>query len=103
MEPAGEMTSAKLLKTWWPGTELNRRRQPFQGCALPPELPGHPLVGCRVFVPYSSSSNGQESVRRLSDKMRKTTRIITTAQDSLNEKNSAASDRRRLIQRRTGE
>ena len=24
----------KLLKTWWPGTDLNRRRQPFQGCAL---------------------------------------------------------------------
>ena len=23
----------KLLKMWWPGTELNRRRQPFQGCA----------------------------------------------------------------------
>src|SRR2546427_12270032 len=20
------------LKTWWPGTELNRRRQPFQVC-----------------------------------------------------------------------
>ena len=40
---------AKCLKRWWPGTELNRRRQPFQGCALPPELPGHagsPL-GCR--------------------------------------------------------
>lgn len=33
--------SYNLLKTWWPGTELNRRRQPFQGCALPPELPGH--------------------------------------------------------------
>src|SRR5260370_1043228 len=31
------------LKRWWPGTELNRRRQPFQGCALPPELPGHVL------------------------------------------------------------
>src|SRR6267378_3928849 len=31
-------------KIWWPGTELNRRRQPFQGCALPPELPGH--FGC---------------------------------------------------------
>src|SRR5580700_3029859 len=30
-------------KVWWPGTELNRRRQPFQGCALPPELPGHVL------------------------------------------------------------
>jgi hypothetical protein len=22
-------------KTWWPGTELNRRRQPFQGCIHP--------------------------------------------------------------------
>jgi len=22
----------KPLKTWWPGTESNRRRQPFQGC-----------------------------------------------------------------------
>ena len=33
--------SSNRLKTWWPGTELNRRRQPFQGCALPPELPGH--------------------------------------------------------------
>src|SRR5262249_47989359 len=29
-----------LLIWWWPGTELNRRRQPFQGCALPTELPG---------------------------------------------------------------
>ena len=28
------------LRTWWPGTESNRRRQPFQGCALPTELPG---------------------------------------------------------------
>src|SRR6266567_4958944 len=31
----------KVFEMWWPGTELNRRRQPFQGCALPPELPGH--------------------------------------------------------------
>ena len=23
------------MKTWWPGTESNRRRQPFQGCAQP--------------------------------------------------------------------
>ena len=30
-----------MVMMWWPGTELNRRRQPFQGCALPPELPGH--------------------------------------------------------------
>jgi hypothetical protein len=29
----------KLLIEWCRGTELNRRRQPFQGCALPPELP----------------------------------------------------------------
>jgi len=28
-----------LLKTWWPGTESNRRRQPFQGC-LPTMLSG---------------------------------------------------------------
>ncbi len=39
------------FEMWWPGTELNRRRQPFQGCALPPELPGHVsepawLTGC---------------------------------------------------------
>src|SRR3984957_6964042 len=33
--------SPNSLKTWWPGRELNPRRQPFQGCALPPELPGH--------------------------------------------------------------
>ena len=39
----GREDGAKSLKTWWPGTELNRRRQPFQGCALPPELPGHIL------------------------------------------------------------
>src|SRR5579864_1756535 len=32
---------ANCFRLWWPGTELNRRRQPFQGCALPPELPGH--------------------------------------------------------------
>ena len=24
------MEAANRLKTWWPGTELNRRRQPFQ-------------------------------------------------------------------------
>jgi hypothetical protein len=29
----------KLLKRWWPGTESNRRRQPFQGC-LPTLLSG---------------------------------------------------------------
>ena len=29
---------------WWPGTESNRRRQPFQGCALPAELPGRESI-----------------------------------------------------------
>ena len=43
-ETAGNMGKWNVIKTfkmWWPGTELNRRRQPFQGCALPAELPGH--------------------------------------------------------------
>ena len=43
----GEMTD---WDEWWPGTELNRRRQPFQGCALPPELPGH-FVRMSAWVP----------------------------------------------------
>ena len=30
----------KLLKGWWPGTELNRRHADFQSAALPAELPG---------------------------------------------------------------
>ena len=29
-----------VRKTWWPGTESNRRHKPFQGSALPTELPG---------------------------------------------------------------
>jgi hypothetical protein len=37
--PARQFYNLKNL--WWPGTESNRRRQPFQGCALPTELPGH--------------------------------------------------------------
>jgi hypothetical protein len=27
---AGLTIPSNSLKTWWPGTELNRRRQPFQ-------------------------------------------------------------------------
>ena len=26
--------AGKYLKQWWPGTESNRRRQPFQGCRI---------------------------------------------------------------------
>ena len=32
------MIICMLLKIWWPGTEFNRRRQPFQGCILPAHL-----------------------------------------------------------------
>ena len=35
----------KSFRMWWPGTESNRRRQPFQGCALPTELPGLDRLG----------------------------------------------------------
>ena len=52
----GLRISLNSLKTWWPGTELNRRRQPFQGCALPPELPGHFVEHSRKQVPASSGS-----------------------------------------------
>ena len=31
-------------KIWWPGTELNRRRQPFQGCSHPS------LSGCNPYL-----------------------------------------------------
>ena len=31
---------ARRAKLWWPGTESNRRHKPFQGSALPTELPG---------------------------------------------------------------
>jgi hypothetical protein len=42
MDPkTGRTMKLSDCKEWWPGTELNRRRQPFQGCALPAELPGH--------------------------------------------------------------
>ena len=30
----------ELTFEWWPGTESNRRHKPFQGSALPTELPG---------------------------------------------------------------
>src|SRR5271168_773786 len=39
LEQAPKCLIIKAL-VWWPGTESNRRRQPFQGCALPTELPG---------------------------------------------------------------
>ncbi len=32
--------SAKRILKWWPGTELNRRRQPFQRCSHPKAICG---------------------------------------------------------------
>jgi hypothetical protein len=43
---------------WWPGTELNRRRQPFQGCALPPELPGHYLRATLSAMSIRTTTDG---------------------------------------------
>ena len=39
-----------LEKTWWPGTELNRRRQPFQG------LPQYRLSGSKLLTQNSIGS-----------------------------------------------
>src|SRR5271170_591221 len=39
------LAADKCFSLWWPGTESNRRRQPFQGCALPTELPGRNSAG----------------------------------------------------------
>jgi hypothetical protein len=53
----------KLLRMielgWWPGTESNRRRQPFQGCALPAELPGRGSFSLSALLcpPQSASSS----------------------------------------------
>src|SRR6202158_2341545 len=47
------------FEMWWPGTELNRRRQPFQGCALPPELPGHCLRTSGLHSSVHKTTNGR--------------------------------------------
>src|SRR5665213_1792194 len=40
LKPSGSV-AAQCLILWWPERDLNPRRQPFQGCALPTELSGH--------------------------------------------------------------
>ena len=56
----------KCFKMWWPGTELNRRRQPFQGCALPPELPGHAfaLWSAALLVMWDAPMLGRRRPKR---------------------------------------
>ena len=46
------------VRKWCRGTELNCRHQPFQGCALPTELPRHDSgQGARGTVTESSEKN----------------------------------------------
>jgi hypothetical protein len=80
------------FEMWWPGTELNRRRQPFQGCALPPELPGHfvdssgkqalAASGSRSAVGCAGASAGADHQNAL--RAWRTTPIIATGWKSLN-------------------
>jgi hypothetical protein len=71
---------------WWPGTELNRRRQPFQGCALPPELPGHaaPLHGLDACELWATPDLPELPAVKNAGVLGTAT-IITTKLDSLNE------------------
>jgi hypothetical protein len=55
------LTAAKFFEMWWPGTESNRRRQPFQGCALPAELPGQ---GKLQFISRGSRFANHRTDRR---------------------------------------
>src|SRR5580698_1473072 len=81
-------SDAKTFEMWWPGTELNRRRQPFQGCALPPELPGHvskPAVrGLRGRFRFTLIVAGFTTERNRLPDACGTSLIITTARISLN-------------------
>jgi hypothetical protein len=84
-------SEVNCFEMWWPGTELNRRRQPFQGCALPPELPGHVLdsqLGCRRRARRLGHANTlAESPARTSGQTLGacgTAKIIATIRDSLN-------------------
>jgi hypothetical protein len=43
------MGKRKALKVWWPGTELNRRRQPFQGWTLPFFFHSKPLCNQQAW------------------------------------------------------
>jgi hypothetical protein len=74
----------KCLKTWWPGTELNRRRQPFQGCALPPELPGHVSRALAELLGLSASARSAGGMTEAQRNAHGTLSIIAIASISLN-------------------
>src|SRR5579864_5831827 len=89
----GLRISSKSLKTWWPGTELNRRRQPFQGCALPPELPGHFLKSTVEPVRIEGCACSQAELPVIAGSQTLgacgTAPIMTTKLDSLNPRSEA--------------
>ena len=58
---SGVQRVGKLLKTRWPGTESNRRRQPFQGCALPRSA--YPWLSATRLVPPRKSQIGEKRHR----------------------------------------
>src|SRR5207247_3854407 len=81
------------LKIWWPGTELNRRLQPFQGCALPPELPGHccdPKLYCAEICELSETRwDDRGAATAVSQTMERNAPIIAIKLYSLNAETSA--------------
>ena len=94
-------SEVKAFETWWPGTELNRRRQPFQGCALPPELPGH--AGKTAWLPEScapgtapTSSAGPQLRAVKTPQTCATAGIITTQYQSLNGSRARAASPHRI-------
>src|SRR5213595_1343609 len=67
--------ACKSLETWCRGTELNCRHQPFQGCALPTELPRHghgktrdALLQDRLKKSRSISSQGELSKQAVAER-----------------------------------
>src|SRR5579864_1472478 len=60
----GLRISPNSLKTWWPRTELNRRRQPFQGCSRP-ELSIHYARLRLTSLPLSTQVAGPKISERV--------------------------------------
>ena len=98
------LKTANLFRMWWPGTELNRRRQPFQGCALPPELPGHARTRycCQHFAVAEGTLRlgGNAGNRRQANTGRsETAPIIAIGRESLNERGRDLGNSPRIVLR----
>src|SRR6266850_845612 len=65
--PVGHQTKMRS-EEWCRGTELNCRHQPFQGCALPTELPRHIFVGsCSGWGVVSTGTIAKNQALRCED------------------------------------